>query len=115
MALRYILIGFMQPTFWMFGLNFASPSGSRRAFRRQPSYLPRTMADLFAVQEPPEPPVSPPDATAPLADRQRPPPPADVVVPAHLTVPERPPGRQHALGHPSPTSTRGPPAPPQHE
>src|SRR3546814_3050973 len=72
MALRYILSGFMQPTFWMFGLNFASPSGSRRAFRRQPSYLPRTMADLFADQEPAETAVSPPDDTAPLADRLRP-------------------------------------------
>src|SRR3546814_17100112 len=109
MALRYILIGFMQPTFWMFGLNFASPSGSSRAFRRQPSYLPRTMADLFADQEPAETAVSTPDDTAPLADRLRPRALADVVGQQHLTGPACPIGRTVGVGKPPPEILRGPP------
>src|SRR3546814_14380692 len=82
----------------MFRLDFASPSGSRRAFRRQPSYLPRTMADLFADQEPAETAVSPPDDTAPLADRLRPRALDDVEGQEHLTGQEGATGGMGGVG-----------------
>src|SRR3546814_19372260 len=95
----------------MFRLDFASPSGSRRAFRRQPSYLPRTMADLFADQEPAETAVSPPDDTAPLADRLLPRALDEVVGQEPMAGPEGAIGRLGGVGPLSPMIRWGPPGP----
>src|SRR3546814_18454328 len=67
------------------------------------------MADLFADQEPAETAVTPPDDTAPLADRLRPRALDDVVGQEHLTGPDGAIGRMVGVGKLSSMILWGPP------
>src|SRR3546814_13838770 len=67
------------------------------------------MADLCSDQEPAETAVSPPDDTAPLADRLRPRALDDVVGQEHLTGPEGAIGRMVGVGKLSSMILWGPP------